>query len=102
KKSYGRGVGKPLHACKAGWEKDGALCYPKCAGGYKGTGPVCWKTCPSGYKTDGATCRKPGNIIAKKSYGRGAGQLQRGNYRRIFHRYIRDHHNVNFSRGKAL
>ncbi len=102
KKSYGRGAGKPLHGCASGWEKDGALCYPQCPTGYKGTGPVCWKNCPSGYKTDGATCRKPGKIIAKKSYGRGAGHLQRGNYRRIFFRYIRDHHNVNMAYGKPL
>ena len=102
KKSYGRGVGKPLHTCKSGWDKDGALCYPPCKPGYKGVGPVCWKRCPSGYKTDGATCRKPGKIIAKKSYGRGVGHLQRGNYRRIFYRYIRDHRNVNKAYGKPL
>jgi hypothetical protein len=102
KKSYGRGAGKALHACGAGWEKDGGLCYPKCQSGYKGAGPVCWGSCPSGYKNDGATCRKPGKIIAKKSYGRGAGKLQRGNYQRIFFRYIRDHHRVNIAWGKPL
>lgn len=102
KKSYGRGGGKPLHACGANWEKSGALCYPKCPSGHKGVGPVCWKACSAGYKTDGATCRKPGDIIAKKSYGRGAGHLQRGNYRRIFFRYIRDHRNVNLAYGTPL
>jgi hypothetical protein len=102
KKSYGRGAGKPLHACGAGWEKDGGLCYPRCQAGYAGAGPVCWGSCPSGYKSDGATCRKPGKIIAKKSYGRGAGKLQRGNYQRIFFRYIRDHHLVNIAWGKPL
>lgn len=102
KKTYGRGVGKPLHGCDNGWERSGALCYPPCPAGYKGNGPLCWKNCPSGYKNDGATCRKPGKIIAKKSYGRGAGHLQRGNYRRIMFRYIRDHHNVNKAFGKPL
>jgi len=102
KRSYGRGAGKPLHVCGSSWEKNGALCYPNCPAGYKGAGPVCWQNCPSGYKTDGATCRRPGKIIARKSYGRGAGHLQRGNYRRIFFRYIRDHHNVNLAYGKPL
>ncbi len=102
KKSYGRGVGKAVHTCKSGWDKDGALCYPPCAKGYNGVGPVCWKKCPKDYKNDGATCRKPGKIIAKKSYGRGVGKLQRGNYRRIFYRYIRDHRNVNLAYGKPL
>jgi hypothetical protein len=102
KKSYGRGVGKAVHACGSGQEKDAALCYPKCPAGFKGVGPVCWKSCPNGYKTDGATCRKPGKIVAKKSYGRGVGHLQRGNYRRIFFRYIRDHRNVNLAYGKPL
>ena len=78
------------------------LWYPKCKSGYNGGGPVCWQCCPSGYKTDGATCRRPEKIIAKKSYGRGAGHLQRRNYRRILFRYIRDHHNVNLAYGKPL
>lgn len=102
KKSYGRGAGRALHACAAGWEKDGGLCYPACPTGYAGVGPVCWKTCPSGFKTDGATCRKPGKIIAKKTTTRGAGHLPRANLRRIFYRYIRDHRNVNLPRAKPL
>jgi len=94
KKSYGRGVGKPLHTCGADAEKDGALCYPKCKAGYDGVGPVCWASCKPGFKNDGATCRKPGDIDAKKSYGRGAGWLTRESYRNIFRRYIRDHYNM--------
>ena len=30
KDAYGRGVGKPLSACRPGYERDGALCYPVC------------------------------------------------------------------------
>lgn len=41
KKSYGRTVGKPLHACPEDQDKDGALCYPKCKSGYRGAGPLC-------------------------------------------------------------
>lgn len=69
KKSYGRGVGKPLSTCPTNMEKDGLLCYPTCKSGYKGVGPVCWSTCPSGFRDDGAFCAKP------KSYGRGAGRV---------------------------
>ena len=66
KKSYGRGVGKPMK-CAAGEEQGAALCYPKCKSGYVGVGPVCWSTC-SGETTDtGAFCQK-------KSYGRGVGK----------------------------
>lgn len=41
KKTYGRGVGKPL-GCSSGLEESGALCYPPCKNGYHGNGPVCW------------------------------------------------------------
>ena len=43
KDSYGRTAGTPLHACKDGYEKDGALCYPLCKTKFKGVGPVCWE-----------------------------------------------------------
>ncbi len=102
KKSYGRGAGKPLNSCPSSQEKDAGLCYKKCKTGYKGVGPVCWGSCPKDYVNDGATCRKRGKIIAKKKYGRGAGYLQRGNYQRIFKRYIRDHHRMNRIAGKPL
>jgi C1A family cysteine protease len=76
KKSYGRGVGKPLHACPAGMDKDGALCYPPCPVGYSGVGPVCWKRCPADYRDDGAFCTKGGKVIpASGSYGRGVGRV---------------------------
>ena len=102
KDSYGRGVGKPLSTCDSNQEKDGALCYPKCKAGYNGQGPVCWKTCPAGYKNDGATCRKDVVIQAKKTYGRGVGKFIRRDYEGIFFRYMRDHHNMYFFRGKPL
>lgn len=73
KDTYGRGAGGPLNSCPTGYEKDGALCYPVCQSGYNGIGPVCWQTCPAGYTDDGAFCRKDAIIIAKNSYGRGAG-----------------------------
>ena len=62
KKSYGRGVGKPISACtdENYPDKDGALCYPDCNKSdfksikskrqsgvtYKGVGPVCWPEWP--------------------------------------------------------
>lgn len=102
KDSYGRGAGKPLRTCDSGEEKDGALCYPACKAGYNGVGPVCWAACPEGYKNDGATCRKDVVILAKKSYGRGAGKMLRRDYEGIFFRYMRDHHNLYFFRGQPL
>ena len=58
-KKKGRGVGKPVHTCKEGFEKNGALCYPKCDEGYHGAGPECWEDCPKGFRDDGAFCHKP-------------------------------------------
>ncbi|CAF2027656.1 unnamed protein product [Rotaria magnacalcarata] len=44
--SYGRGVGRPLHACPDhAPEQDGLLCYPLCRDGYNGVGPLCWQKC---------------------------------------------------------
>lgn len=74
KASYGRGAGTPM-TCSDTEELDGALCYPKCDNGFDGVGPVCWQVCPDGYTDDGAFCRKDAVIIAKESYGRGAGTL---------------------------
>ncbi|CAF0920047.1 unnamed protein product [Adineta ricciae] len=46
RRSYGRGVGRPLHACPDhASEQDGLLCYPTCREGYNGVGPVCWEIC---------------------------------------------------------
>ncbi len=72
RRSYGRGAGEALSSCPQG-ERDGALCYPVCDDGYDGVGPVCWQDCKSGYTDDGAFCRKDVKIVAKDSYGRGAG-----------------------------
>jgi len=94
KGSYGRGVGAPLHACANGEAPDAGLCYQPCPSGFHGVGPVCWADCPEGFHDDGATCRKDVDIFGKDSYGRGAGYLRRDDYRGIFTRYIRDHHNM--------
>ena len=67
--AYGRGVGRAIHACKPGFERNGALCYPLCDGGYYGVGPVCWQYCPSGFTDTGVDCLKP------PSYGRGVGYV---------------------------
>jgi hypothetical protein len=75
KASYGRGAGYAPGNCPGGTQYDAGLCYQYCAPGYGGVGPVCWGTCPAGYRDDGATCRKDAVIIAKGSYGRGAGDL---------------------------
>jgi len=73
KNSYGRGAGGPLNSCAPGLELNGSLCYPRCQAGFTGNGPVCFQVCPVGYKDDGAMCRKDAIILAKESYGRGAG-----------------------------
>jgi len=75
RESYGRGAGTIPNYCKAGFELQGALCYPLCAENYTGVGPVCWENCPPGYKDIGALCVGQGKTIAKKSYGRGAGDI---------------------------
>jgi len=67
--SYGRGVGRPIHTCPDGQDKDGALCYPQCNPGDYGVGPVCWNNCPGNFRDDGAFCAKPA------PYGRGAGYV---------------------------
>lgn len=74
KNTYGRGAGGPVSVCPAGLERNGALCYPRCTAGFVGNGPVCFQRCPAGYTDDGAFCRKDAIIIAKESYGRGAGE----------------------------
>ena len=75
KDSYGRGVGKVIHACPDDQEKNGALCYPLCKENFYGVGPVCWENCEEGWIDEGALCRKDGSIetVAKGSYGRGVG-----------------------------
>lgn len=73
KNTYGRGAGGPLTACVAGQERNGSLCYPVCKTGFVGNGPVCFQQCPAGYRDDGAVCRKDAVVVAKASYGRGAG-----------------------------
>lgn len=67
--AYGRGVGRAIHACRPGQEKNGALCYPNCRDGFYGVGPVCWQYCPSGFTDTGVDCLKP------SSYGRGVGYI---------------------------
>ena len=56
KKSYGRGVGKPVSTCPAGRDKDALLCYTECKSGFYGVGPVCWQRCPPGRIDCGAGC----------------------------------------------
>lgn len=73
RQSYGRGVGKAVHACGSDEDKDGALCYPTCKSGYYGVGPVCWQHCPGRYTDIGVSCAKP------KPYGRGAGHETKHN-----------------------
>jgi len=58
KKSYGRGVGKPLSTCPSGQDKDALLCYPKCKSGFHGVGPVCWQNCPANWAECAAGCAK--------------------------------------------
>ena len=56
KKSYGRGVGKPVSTCPAGKDKDAWLCYTQCKSGFYGVGPVCWQHCLPGRVDCGAGC----------------------------------------------
>jgi len=86
--------------CKSGYSGKGPVCWENCASGWEDQGALCalplviissdnskchWydmcgltfdkgcSKCPAGYDNDGCTCRKPGQTVAKKSYGRGAG-----------------------------
>lgn len=46
RRSYGRGIGRPVHTCpEHAPEQDGLICYPLCRDGYNGVGPVCWEKC---------------------------------------------------------
>jgi hypothetical protein len=46
RRSYGRGVGRPLHTCPDhSPDQSGLLCYPSCRNGYNGVGPLCWEQC---------------------------------------------------------
>lgn len=56
KKSYGRGVGKPVSTCPSDQDKDAGLCYRKCKINFHGVGPVCWQNCPSGRTSCGVGC----------------------------------------------
>lgn len=75
KNSYGRGAGVGVSTCAVGLERNGSLCYPKCQAGFAGNGPVCFQVCPADHKDDGALCRKDAIVIAKETYGRGAGEV---------------------------
>jgi len=55
KRTYGRGVGKPL-GCGVDEQYDAGLCYKPCTGNYHGIGPVCWGNCPNTWNTCGALC----------------------------------------------
>jgi hypothetical protein len=44
KPGVSRGVGKPVHACAPGQERDAGLCYDPCKEGYRGVGPRCWQS----------------------------------------------------------
>lgn len=75
KHTVGLGVGTVLHACPAGQERSGALCYPACPSGFKGVGPVCWEECKPGFSDDGVFCGKGGQVTISNSYGRGVGKI---------------------------
>ena len=98
KPSYGRGAGVPLSSCKAGQEKDGALCYPACKAGYNGIGPVCWGKCPSdgGWHDDGALCRFDRGFL-KASYDRGVGLVPNGQSHSFRNVYTPDNSGTDFS-----
>ena len=55
KGSYGRGAGRPM-VCQEGYERKGALCYPKCRDGYRSSALECEGVCPPGSKNTGLTC----------------------------------------------
>jgi hypothetical protein len=73
--SYWRNAGDPLRACPAGWEKQGALCYPNCRPGYKGDTSFCRKNCNPGYSDDRLTCRKNPDVQWKRKISIGIGTV---------------------------
>jgi hypothetical protein len=42
--------------CRAGYERQGLLCYPRCPKGYEGQLNFCYEHCPKGYADAGPTC----------------------------------------------
>lgn len=58
KKSYGRGVGKPLSRCPEGQDKDAALCYPQCKSGYHGVARYAGRTAPLAASIAGPAARQ--------------------------------------------
>jgi hypothetical protein len=59
KRAYSRGVGKAIHSCPEGYEKQGLLCYPICKEGYTGFVTGCYQNCPLGWQDTGLICQKP-------------------------------------------
>lgn len=49
---------KPVSlGCRAGYEQEGLLCYPKCEAEYTGSGLNCRSPCPQGYAATGSECK---------------------------------------------
>jgi len=69
KKSYGRGIGKPL-TCSTHEQMSALLCYPQCPSDVPNSiGPICWGNCPEGYNQCGALCMKDKECTSQiKSY----------------------------------
>ena len=115
--------------CKVGYTGVGPLCWQNCPLGFVNDGATCRKdvqilsadnsrcpwydkcglalskgcsSCPAGFHNDGCTCRKDVEIFAARTYGRGAGFLQRSRYRDVFELAIRDHRNIWLSRAQPL
>lgn len=73
KRTYVRGLGSPLSACKPGTQRQGGFCYPTCASGFTGVGVTCWENIPAGYVDDGMFVRRDNGygkkILVKKEAG---------------------------------
>lgn len=63
-----------LLSVRRGWSVTARSVIRAAPPAFVGNGPVCFQRCPGGYKDDGALCRKDAIIVAKASYGRGAGE----------------------------
>ncbi len=57
------------NSCGVGFDKIGALCYPKCQPGFSRKGLKCVANCPAGSRDDGLLCR------LAETYGRGVGWI---------------------------
>jgi len=67
RKSYNRGVGRPMGCGGSRSERQAGLCYTPCRSGYVGNGPVCWSRCANKFPVNGGAlcCQTQADCASK-------------------------------------